>query len=433
MVMARRRVLSLFAVLALPLAAAAPARAELAVTVPPTDLAPELAIPSVDGLPTSPSLPAMPAVKRKVRYGSPGVNRMRASGARGVVFYGLEGADRLRGGSGSDQLFGETAPDRLFGRGGADLLDGGSGGDFMWGGGGADRIFGSWGIDDIYGGPGNDVLDSGEALDKVRGGAGDDLIHGGSGHDLLWGGSGDDVIYPDLQGDEVWGGPGDDIVYGNNGSALGTIDCGPGNDTLVVNFLDEDGGYSARRRIREGGVDSCERIIYARSPVDPTVGIRYTAPESGGVKSGTERNDNLNGGHGSDRLYGLGGDDAFWADQNAEEGGFDATDLIEGGAGNDVIYGGRGVNRLIGGPGDDFVQGGAARNVLIGGSGNDEIRTRGGSNRIDAGTGDDTIYATSTKARVTVDCGPGRDTVYYGLRKPSATGCERFIDQFNRN
>jgi hypothetical protein len=34
---------------------------------------------------------------------------------------------------------------------------------------------------------------------------------------------------------------------------------------------------------------------------------------------------------------------------------------------------------------------------------------------------------------VTIDCGPGRDTVYYGMRKPAASGCERFVDQFKRN
>ncbi|MCW2991085.1 MAG: calcium-binding protein [Solirubrobacterales bacterium] len=428
--MARRRLITLLVLLAVP----ATAHAELAVTVPPVDLAPELAIPTVDGLAVAPALPAIPAVKRHVRYGSPGVNRMQARGARGVVFHGLEGADRLKGGSGSDQLFGETAPDWLFGRAGADLLDGGSGGDSLWGGGGADRVFGGWGMDDLHGGPGNDVLDSGPALDKVHGDGGDDLIHGGSGHDKLWGGAGDDVIYPDMHGDEVWAGPGDDIVYGNNGSALGPIDCGPGDDTLVVNPVGEDGGYSARNRIRSGGVDGCEHIVYAHSPVDPTIGIRYTAPESGGVKTGTERDDHLNGGHGSDKLYGLGGDDDFWADQNADGGGYDAHDLIDGGAGNDVIYGGRGFNRLLGGPGNDFVQGGSAGNVLLGGSGDDEIRTRGsGTNRIRAGAGDDTIYATATQARVTIDCGPGRDTVYYGMRKPSASHCERFVDQFSRN
>lgn len=430
--MAQRRSIIVLALLGLALVAA-PSQAALRVTALPPDLPPELAIATVSGLATAPTLPAMSAVKRKVRFGSPGGNRMRARSARGVVFYGLEGADSLRGGAGFDKLYGETGPDRIAGRGGDDLIEGSSGGDRMVGGGGADRIFGSWGIDKVYGGPGNDVLDGGEALDDVYGGPGDDLIHGGTGHDRLWGGPGDDVIYPDMQADEVWAGPGDDIIYGNNGSALGPIECGPGYDVLVVVPYEDDGGWSARERIRSGGVNDCEQIVYAPAAVDPNVGIRYTAPESGGVETGTDRNDNMNGGHGSDRLYGGAGDDNFWADQNVEEGGFDARDVVDGGAGDDTIYGGRGFNRLFGGPGNDFVQGGTGRNVLFGGGGDDEIRTRGGSNRIQAGPGDDTVYATTTQAKVSVDCGPGTDTVYYGLRKPATRNCERWIDQFKRN
>jgi hypothetical protein len=34
---------------------------------------------------------------------------------------------------------------------------------------------------------------------------------------------------------------------------------------------------------------------------------------------------------------------------------------------------------------------------------------------------------------VTIDCGAGNDTVFYGMSKPEATGCEHFVDQFKRN
>ena len=238
-----------------------------------------------------------------------------------------------------------------------------------------------------------------------------------------------------MHGDEVWAGPGDDIVYGNNGSALGPIDCGPGFDTLVINHLER------RRRLLGAPAHPRGRRRRLRadhprpSPVnDPTRGIRYTAPESGGVKTGTERNDHMNGGHGSDRLYGLGGDDDFWADQNADEGGFDARDLdrrrrrqrhdlrrprlqpADRRPGRRLPPGRRGQQR------PDRRRSATTRSAPA-----------AATTASDAGAGDDTIYATSTKRRGHVDCGPGTDTVYYGLRKPAARGCERFVDQFDRN
>src|SRR4051794_33819133 len=120
MEMARRRHIALLALLVLP----ATAHAELGITTLPDDLAPSLAVSTVSGLATAPALPALPAVKRTVRYGTPAGNRMQGRSSRGVELHGLEGSDRIFGAAGPDQLFGETGPDALFGRGGADLLDG---------------------------------------------------------------------------------------------------------------------------------------------------------------------------------------------------------------------------------------------------------------------------------------------------------------------
>lgn len=432
MSMTRRRLLTLSC--AVSLAAAAPAHAALDVVDLPTDLAPALAPTTVEGLPAAPPLAVLPEVQRRVREGSPGPNRLRAFSVKGMILRGFEGADTLLGGSGPDELWGGTAPDRLAGGGGADLVMGETGGDRLQGGGGADRIFGDYGIDRLDGGPGNDVLDGGSAPDYIDGGPGDDLIHGGTAHDWIWGGPGNDVIYTDRSGDEVKAGPGDDIVYTNNGSAMGPVDCGPGGDTLVIMPYDEPGGWSARDRIRDGMVVGCERIIEASPRVDPDAGVIYSAPMDEGVTyRGTERSDKINGGHGDDRLYGLGGDDHLWADQFIDPvtAGYDARDLVDGGAGDDDIYGGRGTNRLLGGPGDDFIRGGedTTTNYMRGGSGDDEIRVWGGYNRISGGPGNDTIHATSKDARVTIDCGPGRDVVNYGIRRPSVRNCERVVSR----
>ena len=45
------------------------------------------------------------------------------------------------------------------------------------------------------------------------------------------------------------------------------------------------------------------------------------------------------------------------------------------------------------------------------------------------GAGDDIIYALA-RARATVDCGPGRDTVFVGLHRPHLHGCERIVDRY---
>ena len=70
MEMARRRCIALLT-LSLCGLSAATANAELGITSLPDDLSPTLAIQTVSGLATTPTIPALPAVKRTVRYGTP--------------------------------------------------------------------------------------------------------------------------------------------------------------------------------------------------------------------------------------------------------------------------------------------------------------------------------------------------------------------------
>ena len=150
------------------------------------------------------------------------------------------------------------------------------------------------------------------------------------------------------------------------------------------------------------------------APVDPLKGISATTGNNGGSRAGTELNDNLRGGSGSDKITGLGGDDVLWGDQNhdALAGAKQASDVLDGGAGNDTIYGGRGTNTIFGSDGDDFLQGGGLRSIIDGGTGNDKIKvTSGAKTTVDGGDGDDTITAIIARGRATIKCGPGYDTV----------------------
>jgi len=100
--------------------------------------------------------------------------------------------------------------------------------------------------------------------DELLGHHGDDTLFGGAGHDIIWGdwdphannsaqrdvlsgGPGNDWLYPSHSSHSiVKGGPGSDYVWAFYGK--GSIDCGPGDDTV---------------RIRTGGafkVKNCEHI-----------------------------------------------------------------------------------------------------------------------------------------------------------------------------
>jgi len=98
---------------------------------------------------------------------------------------GTARADRLRGGAGTDLLFGGAGSDRISGAGGADLVCGGAGRDRLDGGAGADVLSGDAGADRLDGGAGDDVLSGGAGRDRVRGGAGADVFVRSPGRDTL--------------------------------------------------------------------------------------------------------------------------------------------------------------------------------------------------------------------------------------------------------
>src|SRR4051794_36455813 len=345
------------------------------------------------------------------RVGTPGPDRIVATGGAGDQISGGGGRDVIIGAAGPDRLFGETGPDHLFGRGNDDMIDGGSGDDTALGGPGNDTIAGGFGHDDLDGDEGNDTIDGGGAPDQLKGGVGDDVLHGGNGRDAINGGPGNDEIHSDSGPDTIDAGAGDDKVYVNNGTAVQAAECGPGNDTIYINPYNRPGGISNAQALRKGRIRDCESVIEAETAVDPTKGATRTADSrKGGTLRGSERNDNLLGGPGPDHIFGHGGDDVIWGNRLPGGRSF-GTDLIDGQDGNDTIYGGRGDNVIHGGRGDDFLQGGPLGNRIFGEDGNDTMRLRGnGRNRVQAGGGDDTIQAFS-RGGTGGGWGPGGRTV----------------------
>jgi hypothetical protein len=148
------------------------------------------------------------------------------------------------------------------------------------------------------------------------------------------------------------------------------------NDTLYVPPRGTQWGRAVAARIRDARIVNCEIVIEQAAPVDPLKGISATTGNDGGSRSGTELNDNLRGGAGSDKITGLGGDDVLWGDQNhdALPGARKAGDLLDGGAGNDTLVGGKGRDLLYGRTGDDVlsVRDGVSDRVSCG-SGRDRV------------------------------------------------------------
>jgi Ca2+-binding RTX toxin-like protein len=196
--------------------------------------------------------------------------------AAALVFAGAAAAVALTtliGTDGPNVINGTAGDDSLYGRGGNDVLNGNAGNDDVDGGPGADAISGGAGsndavsyagspagvtvtldnvandgapgegdnvksdVEDIYGSSFADKLTGNFKANTIDGGAGNDKITGGKGTDGLYGGAGDDTI-------------------NSKDSAVDTVDCGPGNDTVVADKQDIVKNCEHRRK--SGGLPSAK-------------------------------------------------------------------------------------------------------------------------------------------------------------------------------
>jgi VCBS repeat-containing protein len=96
---------------------------------------------------------------------------------------------------------------------------------------------------------------------------------------------------------------------------------------------------------------------------------------------GSNQDDELNGGSGSDLLISGNGDDTL-------DGG-DGNDLLLAGNGDDTLDGGDGNDLLLAGNGDDTLDGGDGNDLLDGGRGDDTLDGGSGSDLVLGGAGND--------------------------------------------
>lgn len=219
---------------------------------------------------------------------------------------------------------------------------------------------------------GSSTIDTAEGIagfignDTIHGYGGDDVISGGYGNDYIYGGSGDDFIHGDV--------PDDVTNYTEIFTAFGDLIESP-----------TDGTYSGS--ITTTGYAGRDDYIW-----------------------GDAGDDVIDGGDGSDNLFGDGG----------ENGSYTGNDTINGGNGNDYIYGESGNDSLNGGAGKDYVSGGDGNDIAAGGTDNDSMYGGAGNDTFNGGSGDDTVSGQAGDDFVYGD--GGADTIYDGTGADIATG-----------
>jgi Ca2+-binding RTX toxin-like protein len=95
--------------------------------------------------------------------------------------------------------------------------------------------------------------------------------------------------------------------------------------------------------------------------------------DGNGHMFGTDRSDELLGGHGHDTIRARGSADVIWGDYKPCCQPARQRDVLDGGPGNDHIYASHGWNRVVAGPGRDLIHGHFGRGKIDCGPGRDKV------------------------------------------------------------
>ncbi|MCA9241632.1 MAG: hypothetical protein KDA37_15585, partial [Planctomycetales bacterium] len=296
----------------------------------------------------------------------------------GDMLYGDDGDDlllgnlrqeRLEGGEGKDQLYGDAlggpnydanaaaalvgANDALFGDGGDDELFGGGGDDQLWGGAGTDRLEGQNDNDTLYGGGGIDVmvLDASPDYNPL---ASPERIEGHFGNTAAGDAADDnatDILL--IEGDRA-ASIDDTILIDQDPTGLLRVLYAGLTAPLLVDWRD-GGGVPLIEQFRVTSLTGDDHVEFLRGPTQIDLSALngrddYVAVIEGGsgddTLHGTPGRDRIDGGRGSDVAFGYEGDDRLWGDLGAGLGAATDHDRLFAGAGNDDLIGGQGTNQL---------------------------------------------------------------------------------------
>ena len=222
-------------------------------------------------------------------------------------------------------------------------------------------------------------VDTKDGIDLVNlsGSYGADRVNLGAGNDYLYVSHAQDTVYDVMDMSSIIGTQISDSSYQLDIE----LDGGLGNDWLIIG-----------------------------TPYDASYGVTYelnTAPTQGFENiQGTKQDDTLTGddvaniinaGSGSDKVYGLGGDDIIYGSYGSIDSGSNASD------GNDLLFGGAGDDTLYGNDGDDELDGGLGRDILYGDSAsNDDYYMPGMESEVQTG-GADTFIVRAGDGGLNID------------------------------
>lgn len=275
-------------------------------------------------------------------YGGEGDDRIYTFSTQ-VAGFGLQ-QETVEGGNGDDTVFtGETRA----------ILDGGEGNDTLT------YEISYVGIDiDLAAGTGKDV-----GTNTVTGqSANVTAIYTVSGFENVTGSSQDDIIVGDENDNIIQGLDGTDYLDGGDG--IDTVSCQDHSGRVVVDLISQT--------VEEYAADS--DVLLAE---DTAVNFECaTGSAYDDTLTGTDTANRLTGGDGCDSIVAGAGDDTIisgtdYGAVGTPTYGTDDNDTVYGGAGSDYIDGGDDQDKLYGGEGDDTVIGGTGLDEIYGDSGSD--------------------------------------------------------------
>jgi Ca2+-binding RTX toxin-like protein len=278
-------------------------------------------------------------------------------------------------------------------------------------------------------GSANDVITTGDGNDFLSGGAGKDILNGGGGTNALYGNDGNDTLIAGTASpggyNQLWGGNGADtadysaqtsVVYVDLRPQAGYVDRGSGLVlTDVMNSVENATGGSANDTLVG---DAGDNGLNGGGGSNVLYGMDGNDAFAGGTASAGGYNQ-LWGGNGSDTVDYSAKATSVYVDLRSQAGYLNAaspvlTDLMSsvenavGGAGNDTLVGDNGANRLDGRGGTNVLYALDGNDTLAGGT------ATAGQNQLWGGNGSDTVDYSAQTASVYVDLGSGGGYVNNG-------------------